>query len=494
MKAVRCGPEWLLFPALAETRSTGALMEGGRMGCRGLAGLILAMALAGCGTRYVAIPASGVADHLQQPESALIIGRVLLRDGTRVEPDSSWINPSLHFAHAPAGADLPEQSRQHEGIMNYQGDFITSVTTDREGYFYYFLPPGRYKVNYVHPHGRPLLGFDVPRPGRTYYLGTLIFDKGSLANTLNDLTFPALADQSAQVAADLHEKLSGTLLAGLEKSAFHPLPCSFASIGFPPGEDHWSPPGNAAVGRGPVAITVSHFAPRTNIDPLTEGKRVASGKLAGAGVVSGATAGALVPLTDPVGWVFYPFIAPITITVGAVAGGTAGGVMGAAMGLDDDQVRKLDVAVGETFRGMPVQERLAGKIRAATQDVRTDVAVLGEAGPRSKGEDPDYLPLGNEGYKEFIEVSLIKAGLNVEKTDPVRLTLLLTMRLKFGAPEHADSAQVKFLEFTSRPAGFDGLVANKGAGLSAMLNDSLDLVGHCLAEALFPEVPAALSR
>ena len=469
-------------------------MGGGGMGCRGLVLLIFAISLAGCGTRHVAIPSSGVADHLQQPESALIIGRLLLRGKGSVEPDSSWINPSLHFAHAPAGADLAEQSRRHEGLMNYRGDFITSVTADREGYFYYFLPPGRYKVNYVHPHGRPLLGFDVPRPGKTYYLGTLIFDRGALANTLNDLTFPALVDQSAQVAADLHDKLSSTLLVGLEKSAFYPLPCSFSSIGFPAGEDHWSPPGNATVGPGPVAITVSHFAPRTNIDPLTEGKLAASGKLAGAGVVEGAAAGAVAPLTNPVGWVLYPFIAPITITVGAVAGGTAGGVMGAAMGLDDDQVRKLDVAVGETFRGMPVQERLAGKIQAATKDVRADVAVLGDAGPRSRGEDPDYLQLGNEGYKEFIEVSLIKAGLNVEKTNPTRLTLSLSIRAKFGTLEHADSAEVKYLEFTSRQAGFDGLVANKGEGLSAMLNDSLDLVGHCMAEALFPEVPAALSR
>ena len=465
------------------------------MGCRGLVLLIFAISLAGCGTRHVAIPASGVADHLQQPEAALIIGRLLLRDdGGSVEPDSSWINPSLHFAHAPAGADLPGQSRQHEGIMNYQGDFITSVTADREGYFYYFLPPGRYKVNYIHPHGRPLLGFDVPRPGKTYYLGTLIFDKGPLANTLNDLTFPALADQSAQVATDLHDKLSSPLLAGLEKSAFYPLPCSFSGIGFPAGEDHWSPPRNATIGPGPVAITVSHFAPRTNIDPLTEGKLAASGKLAGAGVVGGAAAGAVAPLTHPVGWVLYPFIAPITITVGAVAGGTAGGVMGAAMGLDEDEVRKLNVAVGETFGGMPLQERLAGKIQAATKSVRADVAVVGDAGPRSKGEDPDYLQLGSEGYKEFIEVSLIKAGLNVEKTDPPRLTLLLNMRLKFGSLAHVDSAQVKYLEFTSRLAGFDGLMANKGEGLSAMLNDSLELVGHCMAEALFPEVPAASSR
>ncbi len=90
MEAEHCGPECRPLPALAERQSTWALMEGGGMGCRSLAVLILAMALAGCGTRHVAIPASGVADHLQQPESALIIGRLLLRVTVAV---SSLIRP-----------------------------------------------------------------------------------------------------------------------------------------------------------------------------------------------------------------------------------------------------------------------------------------------------------------------------------------------------------------------------------------------------------------
>lgn len=456
--------------------------------------LVLAILLSGCATRHEAIPASGITDNSFQPDSVLIIGRLLVKDNGGIAPHTSWIKPSLHFAHAPSGADLAAQSRLREGIVNYPGDFITSVSTDSEGYFYYFVPPGRYKVNYVSPHGRPLLGFDVLQAGKSYYLGTLIFDSGASANTLNMLTFPEIVDQSEQVASDLHDKLSNTLLKDVKKSKLYPLPCSFASIGFPPREDHWSSPKNAAVGRGPVAITVSQFAPRNKIDPLLEGKSTAAGKMAGGGFIEGAAAGAIAPLENPITLVLYPFVAPITITVGAVIGGTAGGIMGAAMGLNDDDVHKFNIAVSNTFGGKSLQERLAERIQIATQPVRTDVVVRSDMGPKSKGEEVEYMQIKNEGYREYIELTLIKAGLNISKSNPTRLTLLLSIRAKFRSLEQRGSPQTRYLEFTSKQISFDDLVANKGEQLTRTLNDSLDLVGHCMAEALFLEVPAAVSR
>lgn len=481
-------------PPLEMFLVSGALFGAGHLRGKFVTALFLAVLLAGCATRHEAILASSVADRLSQPESALIIGRVLVRDKHGLAPDSSWIKPSLHIAHAPSSADLAEQSRQHEGIFHYLGDFVTSASTDAEGYFYYFVPPGRYKVNYVHPYGRPLLAFDVLQPGRTYYLGTLVFDKGGLSNTLNELTFPEVVDQSERVESDLREKLAVSFLADFKKSGFYPLPCSFTGIGHPRGEDHWGPPKNAALGRDPIAITVSQFQPRTKFDPLMEGKLPAASKLAGGGMVEGAVEGAIVPLSHPVTFVLYPFIAPITIAAGAVIGGAVGGVTGTVLGLNEDDVQKLNVAIGAAFGGMSLQESLAERFQMAAKGARADVVVRSDWGPRAKGEDIEYAPLRNEGYAEYVELSLMKVGLNVAKSDPPRLTLLLSIRMKFGSLNPMVPSQTRYLEFASRQVGLDQLVANQGERLTKTVRDSLDLVGHCMAEALFPELPAALSR
>jgi hypothetical protein len=227
-----------------------------------------------------------------------------------------------------------------------------------------------------------------------------------------------------------------------------------------------------AAGAGRVALVAARFEPETNFNAYAQGKGAAAGKRGAEWAASGAAAGALVPLTDPVGVALYPYIAPFTILAGALLGGTAGGVQGARHGLSGADAASVRKAVDEAFAALKIQEAVAARVAEAAaargRPLERDPAAEALA-PRSDKDAPDYKALLGAGYAAVLECTVTSVRVAAKKGDPPRVALEIALRVRGVDP---GGASVRRLEYKSRPEPVARWAENGGALIRSELEDA----------------------
>lgn len=203
-----------------------------------------------------------------------------------------------------------------------------------------------------------------------------------------------------------------------------------------------------AAREGRIALVAARFEPQTNFNAYAQGKGSAAGTLGAEWAASGAAAGALVPLQDPVGIVLYPYIAPFTILAGALLGGTAGGIQGARHGLSAEDAAAVRKAVDEAFAALKVQDSVAARISET-------MAVRGRPVERAESTAVPGAP-----YAQVIETAMTHVRFAAKKGDPPRLAMELALRVRVL---DASGAGERLFEYKSRPEPVARWAENGGA-------------------------------
>lgn len=218
-----------------------------RMTLKILVGLVLLgllVSLPGCKTRPmrdVRLEPAGVSVKVA-PGDALVFGRLKFVVNGEVMDDCTLLAcPRWMLERSPRfDRDTFRRIRRGEGYavsaITSDDYFLTGLTTEDDGSFYYLVPAGRYGVSSLEnawyaPGIYPALQFDASEPGVAHYLGTVIVDidvtrylgglHGVIIRRINMLE---VVDEFAEYARRLRARHPSQPPLPVRKSLMQPVP------------------------------------------------------------------------------------------------------------------------------------------------------------------------------------------------------------------------------------------------------------------------------
>jgi hypothetical protein len=197
------------------------------------------------------------------------------------------------------------------------------------------------------------------------------------------------------------------------------------------------PPLDRAGGSDALAIVPARYPPDAGFRGHPYGGTVAKGALVGAGagalgsaLLLGIGAAAFPPLGVPLALA----AAPVLVGAGAIAGlggaAAAGpGIAGATV-IPDEQRAALVRALNDVLSDAQLSERTAIVVADNVANFAPFRAeVVADAGPKAKGDQPDYRPLRGRGFANVIEMGITSVGLMGWNADRVSLLVTAEARL-----------------------------------------------------------------
>lgn len=242
---------------------------------------------------------------------------------------------------------------------------------------------------------------------------------------------------------------------------------------------------------GSVAIVTGRYTPETSVHSQ-QSRSAMAGQGVGKGAATGAAAGLIAPLQmGPLGIALYPFIAPYTVLIGTVGGGAFGAVKGAARGMSGSHLEALHPPLERALREQKIQDAMAHRVLQQGADIpHYRFVSVGNAGPASAADRPEYQELKAAGYDSVLEIAVASVGFDVVKGVPPSAVFEMKLRARVVPLSAQGSPFVRELQHRGTWRGVSEWADDDGRRLQQELDQSYRVLARDLSQAVFRPVSA----